>query len=132
MAVTVVRMVGLVLASVLASAAALTVANVVRLGLYARRDEIGIMQLVGAPTAYIRGPFLMEGVLQGGIGAAAALLALAAAYLLVRARYLAPLAPAIDQTSIRFLPAELCLFLVLGGMMVGCAGGLAAAGKSEP
>ena len=32
------------------------------------RDELEIMQLVGAPQAYIRGPFVMEGVLQGGIG----------------------------------------------------------------
>ena len=56
-------------ARVLTLAAALTVANVVRLALYARRDEIEIMQLVGAPQAYIRGPFVMEGVLQGGIGA---------------------------------------------------------------
>ena len=53
-------------ARVLTLAAALTVANVVRLALYARRDEIEIMQLVGAPQAYIRGPFVMEGVLQGG------------------------------------------------------------------
>lgn len=131
-AVAIVRAVGLVLASVLAGAAALTVANVVRLALYARRDEIGIMQLVGAPTAYIRGPFLMEGVLQGGLGAAAALVALAVGYLVVRARYLAPLATAVDQVGIRFLPAQLCLLLVIGGMMVGCVGGVAAAWKAEP
>ena len=60
-------------ASLLTLAAALTVANVVRLALYARRDEIEIMQLVGAPQAYIRGPFVMEGVLQGGLGALVAL-----------------------------------------------------------
>ena len=52
-AVVVIRGVGLALAAVLTFAAALTVANVVRLGLYARRDELEIMQLVGAPQAYI-------------------------------------------------------------------------------
>ena len=46
------------------------------------------MQLVGAPQAYIRGPFVMEGVLQGGIGALVALVALAAAFFALRARYL--------------------------------------------
>ena len=76
-AVTVIRGVGLALSAVLTIAAALTVANVVRLALHARRDEIEIMQLVGAPTAYIRGPFVMEGVLQGGIGAIVALALLA-------------------------------------------------------
>lgn len=126
-AVTFIRSVGLLLGSVLTIAAALTVANVVRLALYARRDEIDIMQLVGAPQAYIRGPFVMEGVLQGGIGAVAALAALGLAFLVLRARYLAPLASSINLNSVRFLPAELCLFLVLGGMLVGCLGGLVAA-----
>jgi cell division transport system permease protein len=126
-AVTIIRGVGLLLAAVLTLAAALTVANVVRLALYARRDEIEIMQLVGAPHAYIRGPFVMEGVLQGGAGALLALIALGAGFLAVRARYLAPLASAIDLASIRFLPVELCVLLVLGGMLVGCVGGLVAA-----
>ena len=69
-AVRFVRTVGLWSSSaLLAVAAALTVANVVRLAAYARRDEIEIMQLVGAPFAFIRGPFVAEGILQGGVGA---------------------------------------------------------------
>lgn len=126
-AVSIIRAVGLVLGTVLTLAAALTVANVVRLALYARRDELDIMQLVGAPQAYIRGPFVMEGVLQGGAGALVALVTLAGGFFLVRGRYLAPLASAINLTSIQFLPAELCLFLVVGGMAVGFLGGLVAA-----
>ena len=70
-AIAIIRGVGLVLGAILTIAAALTVANVVRLALYARRDELEIMQLVGAPQAFIRGPFVMEGVLQGGVGRAA-------------------------------------------------------------
>src|SRR5262249_33920114 len=126
-AVGVIRGIGLVLGTVLTLAAALTVANVVRLALYARRDELDIMPLVGAPPGYIRGPFVMEGVLQGGIGALVALAALAAGFFVLRGRYLAPLASAVNITSIRFLPVELCVFLVLGGMAVGCLGGLVAA-----
>ena len=72
-------------ATVLIVAAALTVATVVRLALHARRDEIEIMQLVGAPQAYVRGPFVMEGVLQGGVGAAVALAALAVAFFAAQA-----------------------------------------------
>ena len=45
--------------------AAFTVAAVVRLSLYARRDELEIMQLVGAPFSYIRGPSIVEGLLLG-------------------------------------------------------------------
>ena len=102
-------------------------ANVVRLALYARRDELDIMQLVGAPQAYIRGPFVMEGVLQGGAGALLALAVLGVAYLALRARSLVPLAAALNVSSIHFLPAELCFLLVIGGMAVGCIGGLVAA-----
>ena len=126
-AINVIRGVGFVLGSVLTIAAALTVANVVRLALYARRDELDIMNLVGAPQAYVRGPFVMEGVLQGGIGGLVALLALAAAFFALRARYLVPLASALNVSSIHFLPLELCLLLVAGGMAVGCLGGLVAA-----
>jgi cell division transport system permease protein len=126
-AVGIVRGVGLVLASVLTIAAALTVANVVRLALFARRDELEIMELVGAPTAFVRGPFVMEGVLQGGIGALAALLVLATVFFTLRARYLAPLASAVNLSSVQFLAPELCVAVVFGGMLVGCVGGLVAA-----
>jgi cell division transport system permease protein len=128
-AVSVLQGVGLGLGAFLTVAAALTVANVVRLALYARRDEIEIMRLVGAPPEYIRGPFVMEGVLQGGIGAIAALAALAAVFLTVRARYLIPLAGAVNLSSVRFLPVGLCLLLLLGGTLVGCFGGLIASNE---
>jgi cell division transport system permease protein len=54
-------------------AALLVVANTIRLAVYARRDEIEIMKLVGATDGYVRAPFLMEGALQGLLGAALAL-----------------------------------------------------------
>src|SRR5262249_45888102 len=98
-AIRMIRGVGWQLGSGLTIAAALTVANVVRLALYARRDELDIMQLVGAPQAFIQGPFVMEGVLQGGIGAVVALVALGVAFLAVRGRYLVPLATALNVSS---------------------------------
>lgn len=126
-AISAVRMVGLALGVVLTIAAAFTVATVVRLALVARSAEIEIMELVGAPPAYVRGPFVMEGVLQGGIGALIALIALAVTFFAVRGRFLIPLAGALNLSSVRFLPWELSILVVLGGMAVGCAGGLVAA-----
>jgi cell division transport system permease protein len=126
-AINMVRGVGLFLGLVLTVAASLTVAIVVRLALYARRDELEIMNLVGAPPAFVRGPFIMEGVLQGGIGALIALIALGIAFLAMRASYLVPLATALNITSIGFLPAELCFLMLIGGMAVGCLGGVVAA-----
>lgn len=129
-AVRVVRGAGLGLGLLLTVAAALTVANVVRLALYGRRDELEIMQLVGAPEAFVRGPFVMEGVLQGGVGALAALIVLGAVFVGVRNRFLMPLASVVNLPSIQFLPLEFCLLLVVGGMIVGCLGGMVAAWRS--
>jgi cell division transport system permease protein len=126
-AIDVIRLVGGVLGVMLTLAAALTVANVVRLGLFARRDELDIMELVGAPRAYVRGPFIMEGTLQGGLGALVALLALGVVFLALRGPYLVPLATAINLSAVQFLSVELSLVLVVGGMVVGCIGGLVAA-----
>jgi cell division transport system permease protein len=126
-ATRVVRGIGIVLGLVLTVAAALTVANVVQLALAARRDEIEIMQLVGAPQIFIRGPFVMEGVLQGGLGAVCALAILAATFFALKARYLAPLASAMNLSGVAFLSPGLAVGLVAGGMAVGCLGGLVAA-----
>jgi len=125
-AIGVVRRLGLGLGILLGAAAALTVANVVRLALFARRDELDIMQLVGAPQIYIRGPFVMEGTLQGGLAAIVAVAGLGITFLALRATYLAPLAATINLSSVRFLPLDLCLWLIVGGMAVGCLGGLVA------
>lgn len=119
-----VRVIGIVIVSLLAVAAALTVANVVRLAAHARRDEIEIMQLVGAPFTYVRGPLVLEGVMQGGAGAVGAIAALAVIFAIGRARYGAAVADALGLGSLTFLPAELCLTLLLGGMLLGCVGGL--------
>ena len=119
--------VGFAVALVMVIAAALTVATVVRLALHARRDELEIMQLVGSPYAFIRGPFVAEGLLQGGLGALLALGALWAGFSAGVAWWGGPLTEVVAVDTFRFLPAHLCAWLVVGGMTVGCLGGLAAA-----
>ena len=59
---------------------------VVRLSYVARRDEIDILYLVGAPLPAIRGPFVVEGVLQGVLGAAMGLVTLRVLLPLVSSR----------------------------------------------
>ena len=76
-AVTRVFRVGVLLISfVMLVSAAILIANTVRMGLFARRKEIGIMKLVGATNWRIRTPFLIEGLFESLIGAAAAILVL--------------------------------------------------------
>ena len=125
-AVRTVRVAGLAVALLMALAAAVTVAAVVRLGLDTRRDEIEIMELVGAPLAFIRGPFVAEGVLQGGAGAVVALGALWVLFAAARAWWAADIAGVLAGAGLEFLPLQLCVYLVAGGMIVGSLGGLAA------
>jgi len=73
--VTRVFRVGVLLVSlVMLLSAAILIANTVRMGLFARRKEIGIMKLVGATNWRIRMPFLVEGLVESLIGAGAAVL----------------------------------------------------------
>ena len=126
-AVTTVRSIGVTLTLVLALAAALTVASIVRLGLQDRRDELEIMQLAGAPLAYIRGPVILEGMLQGAIGATAALVLLRLGFAAGMWRWGAAIASALDGGPVLFLSPLTSALLLAGGMLLGAAGGAVAA-----
>jgi cell division transport system permease protein len=121
-----VRGAGFALALLMAVAAAMTVAAVVRLGMHGRRDEIEIMQLVGSPMAFIRGPFVAEGLLQGGVGALLALGLLWLGFATVSAWWGTDLRTLMDGGSPLFLPPRFSALLVGGGMLVGGLGGFAA------
>lgn len=71
----------LVLGGAFALVAALIIGAAIRLAIFARRDEIAIMRLVGATDGFVRRPFLIEGLLTGLLGAG---LALAITYALFR------------------------------------------------
>jgi cell division transport system permease protein len=121
-----IRGAGFALALLMGLAAAVTVAAVVRLGLHARRDEIEIMKLVGSPVAFIRGPFIAEGFLQGGVGAVIAIALLWAGFSVVRAWWGGELTGMLDGAALQFLPVGTVGLLVAGAMCVGAAGGFAA------
>ncbi len=63
-----VRLIAAALVVLLIFVAFVFINNTIRLSIMARRTEISIMRLVGASNSFIRGPFLMEGVLQAIIG----------------------------------------------------------------
>ncbi|MBI4866200.1 MAG: ABC transporter permease [Candidatus Wallbacteria bacterium] len=117
------RSVGLVLVLVLGTASLMIIANTIKLTVYARRTEISIMKLVGATNWFIRMPFLIEGFLQGLLGAAIALALLLTGYPVVVAR-LSGIAP-----FLRFVTDSADLFrlswqLVLMGVLLGLLGSL--------
>jgi cell division transport system permease protein len=120
--VTLVNVVGLIAGGILALAAAFTIANVIRLTMMLYHEEIEIMRLVGATERIIRGPFLVEGLLQGIMGAALALLLLFGAFHMAR-NLLAP-ANSLAWSFLfnGFLPWKKIAALVVGGMIAGYFG----------
>jgi cell division transport system permease protein len=66
---------GIVLGVALGLSAVVMISNTVRMAIYARREEIGIMKLVGASNWFVRTPFLLEGLVEGLVGGALAFLA---------------------------------------------------------
>jgi cell division transport system permease protein len=73
---TVISSIFLVAVIVLVAASTLLIANTIRLSIFARRREIEVMKLVGASNWFVRGPFMIEGLICGLVGSAAAVLLL--------------------------------------------------------
>lgn len=120
--VSIVNLVGLVAGGILAIAAAFTIANVIRLTMVLYREEIEIMRLVGATERIIRGPFLIEGFLQGLFGALLAVALLFVAYEAAR-RSLAPSASMLWGFLFKgFLPWQKVAAMIAGGMIAGWLG----------
>lgn len=125
-----VRGVGTLLTTVLLGAAVFTIAAVVRLTSFLYRDEIAVLRLVGATEFYIRGPFYLEGLLQGLLGAMFAVATLASFHLSVAARYEASLVVAVAARD--FLSTPQTAALVLFGAAAGLAGALVSLGRERP
>jgi cell division transport system permease protein len=107
---------------VLLAASTILIANTIRLSIFSRRREIEVMKLVGASNWFVRGPFMLEGVICGLIGAAVAVI------LLVVAKKFA--LPVIEGRSSTFREDDVhalsfplvALILVGVSLLVGAAG----------
>lgn len=117
-----VRALGFFIGGALIVASVFTIFNVIKLTVYGRQDEISIMRLVGATHAYIRGPFLVEGMLQGGLGGASAIILLYAVYNHFIRRALDSFSLLASAEWLRFLSFEMLVGIILGGMLVGFIG----------
>jgi cell division transport system permease protein len=128
-ALRLIRVVGALLGGILVVAGVFTISNVIRLTVYARQDELDIMRLVGATQAYVKGPFVAEGMIQGGLGG---LLSVALLWLTFRVFAAEALAASdLMGRAAVFLPPTLCLAIVVGGMVVGVIGSLVSLGRSR-
>lgn len=101
------------------------VSNTFQLAVYARRDEIDILKLVGATDAFVRLPFLLEGLLEGLVGGGMAGLGLALGFAAGWPRVLAAVPPLVSLGLQPFPLAQVALgTLGLGGLLGLIASGL--------
>ena len=120
-ATRIMRMVSAAFIGMLGIISLIFINNAIRLAIYARRKEIGIMRLVGASNWFIRTPFLMEGVVQSLIGALLAILTLSLVviYVIPAAKELLPFLP---LSLAGGDAAQVSLILVFGGVLIGLVG----------
>ena len=121
--VRLVRVIGLTLVLILGTASLLIVANTIKLAVYARRQEIEIMKLVGATNWFVRIPFLIEGFLQGLVGAIIAVAILMAGYHWM-AGEISRIAPFLQIIRDTGELTKLSLQIILLGVVLGLLGSL--------
>jgi cell division transport system permease protein len=124
--------VGLGVGALLALAAILTVTTATTLVLHARRHETEIMRLVGAPELAIRLPLLLQGMVQGLLGAVFALIVLVAAYRVAAPRLETLVTLTLGLERLQFLSPPGLLLLLASGTLLGAMGGWLARGRREP
>ena len=105
------------------------ISNTIKLVIYARRDEIAIMQLVGASDPYVKVPFIIGGALQGIIGSFIGLLLLRLAFLLLNFELRNSIVVGIALPEIAFLNFLAIVGVVLIGLVVGAVGSFFALGR---
>lgn len=123
----VLNLLGWGLALVLGLAAVILISNTISLAIYARRNEVAVMKLVGASNWFIRVPFLLEGLIEGVAGAV-----LAVTTVWLAARNLHSLGDTIQLITLS-IPGRFFLrwglVVVLFGATVGVAGSILGLGR---
>ena len=116
----VIEIVFLVAVIVLLAASVLLIANTIRLSIFSRRREIEVMKLVGATNWFVRGPFMVEGLITGAAGALGAILLLLLGKELALPSILGHIDTSSDVQALAF--SLIALILLLVGLTVGALG----------
>jgi cell division transport system permease protein len=105
---------------VLLVASTLLIANTIRLSIFSRRREIEVMKLVGATNWFVRGPFMLEGLICGLVGSLVAVLLLLLGKELALPAILGRIESSSDVEALAFSVNALILLFV--GLAVGAVG----------
>ena len=125
-AVSLLRGGALAIGGVLALAALVIVTNTIRLAVYARRDEIDILMLVGATRTFVSIPFLLEGLIQGVLGGLLALALVYGVFSLLGGPLQGAFTFLLGHATPAFLSGGASAALVAGGAGLGVIGSAAA------
>jgi cell division transport system permease protein len=113
----------IVLTVVVLGAVLAVVGSTMRLALQRRRIEVDVLKLVGATDDFVRSPFVLEGVVEGGVGALGAVILLGTLFVLVRGRMDAEIAGLVGMAP-TFLPWPVALGMVVLGSGLGALAAL--------
>lgn len=113
---------GWLLGALLAVAATILISNTIRMTIFARRDEIAILRLVGATPWFVRAPFLLEGALWGLMGGMVGALGLWSLHRLMAPRLSGLLASWTDDMALQLYTPSLAWLLALSGIFLGVCG----------
>lgn len=117
------------LALLVAIACVYVVAGTIKLGVYTRKDELEVLKLVGATDRFVKGPLVVEGALQGALGAGAAVGLLWGLFRLGGPALERMLQGAVGELHLRFLPLEQVGLVVAAGALLGVVGSWLAIGR---
>jgi len=118
------KAIGFFLGGILALASYFIISNVIRLNVFSRKEEIGILRLVGATNFFIRIPFLLEGLILGILGG---IVSLALLFLLIKffPLYLGASLGALNEIiNFRYLSLTQATMLIAAGAFIGFFGSL--------
>ncbi|MFO7559961.1 MAG: permease-like cell division protein FtsX [Desulfobacterales bacterium] len=111
---------GTVMCFVFFMASVFIVANTIRLLFYSRHEEFEIMRLVGATDGFIKGPFYIEGMIQGIFGGGIGIAALFVIYVMITSNVEQGVSS--GYFTLRFIPLEISAGIIFCSMLAGWLG----------
>lgn len=126
---SIIQMITFVMGGLLGLAIILIIYNTIKLTVYSRREEIEIMKLVGATHRFIKGPFVIGGMIQGTIAALLSLLTLWVLYKTFIVQITAPIGNLLGLKQILFFNTYLALIFIFISFILGTIGSFLAIGR---
>lgn len=105
------------------------IANTIKLVIYARKEEIEIMKLVGATNLFVKIPLIVEGMIQGLLGSMIAVGALYGLFRVFMENYYQEMGLFFGAVEIVFFDPFVLAYIIAGGVGLGIFGSLISLGR---